>query len=353
MATFHSEISQLKKEIKLNGWNKRLPGRMAFELVFHLTLMTGGIWWFIETPNIFLKMAAMLVSTIGAIGITTHTHSSSHHTTFNSRWLNDALVYFGYTFLFGTSAHYWWNKHIVVHHPNPNVYDIDDDIDLKPFLAFTRDEVEQSNSKFQKWVFKYQGFIFPIALLFNGFNIQLSGWKYLLPLLFDNKQRKPEHWLDLFVLFLHWFCSLVLPCLWFSFSDVFIFHCIRISMLGYGMYVAFAPAHFPAEAAVLDTHNKDADYYIKQLATTVNFKTGAFGRLLCAGVDYQIEHHLFPGVTHTYYPEVGKRLKAICNKYGYPYRELGWWEAIWKSYIVFFTPKPVYENAETFIASPH
>jgi fatty acid desaturase len=344
--SFHKDIAILKKEIKQSGWNKRLPFRMASELLFHLLLMTGGILLFVFVDNIPIRICAMIASTIGAIGVTTHTHSSSHYTTFNNRRLDEFLVYFGYSFLFGTSATYWWNKHVKVHHPNPNIHGIDDDIDLRPIFAFTKDEIAKSNSRFQKFIFRNQGIIFPIALIFNGFNIQLSGWRYLVSMLFDKKQRDIFHWIDLLVLIFHWVFWLVLPCYFFSLTDVLIFHFIRIALLGYGMYVAFAPAHFPAESIVLAKDTDHIDSYLRQLVTTVNFKTGPFGRLLCSGVDYQIEHHLFPGVTHTYYPLLSIRLKKICKKNGYPYRELGWWEAVWKSYVVFFSPRDIYFTLE-------
>jgi linoleoyl-CoA desaturase len=73
----------------------------------------------------------------------------------------------------------------------------------------------------------------------------------------------------------------------------------------------------------------------------VNFRTGVIGRLLCAGADYQIEHHLFPGISHVHYPQVSKVVKAYCDAHGYPHRTLGWGEAVMKSLLIFYRPKPV------------
>jgi hypothetical protein len=84
-----------------------------------------------------------------------------------------------------------------------------------------------------------------------------------------------------------------------------------------------------------------------QTVTTVNFRAGWFGRLLCSGVDYQLEHHLFPGICHTYYPQVSPLLKRYCEERGYPYRTLGWWEAIWKSLIAFKHPRGVAPTVES------
>ncbi len=342
--TFEEDISNLKKEIKANGWYKKSEARMLYELLFHLTLMTGGLIIFALYQNIAVRILAMVVSTVGATGVTTHTHSSSHHSTFCNRKLNNFLVYFGYPFLFGTSATYWWHKHIAVHHPNPNIVGADDDIDLKPIFAFTRDEIANSSSRFQKTWFNYQWLIFPVALSFNGFNIQLSGWKFLIPRLIHRAQRTLLHELDFLALMLHWTVWLFVPALLFGFPGALLFHCLRITLLGYGMYIAFAPAHFPAEAVVLSHENINADPYLKHLATTVNFKTNRVGRLICLGVDYQIEHHLFPGVTHSHYPALSRKLKEICDRHQYPHRTLGWLESLWKSYLIFYTPKEVYNK---------
>ncbi|HYH95404.1 fatty acid desaturase, partial [Hyalangium sp.] len=59
---------------------------------------------------------------------------------------------------------------------------------------------------------------------------------------------------------------------------------------------------------------------------------------------YQIEHHLFPGYSHVYYPQMSRILQRFCEENGYPYRTLGWWEAIWKSLVVFRKPKPIHSR---------
>ena len=80
---------------------------------------------------------------------------------------------------------------------------------------------------------------------------------------------------------------------------------------------------------------------LRQAATSVNFRTGFVGRLLCSGLEFQIEHHIFPNLSHVYYPQVRPLVEKLCREKGYPYRTMGWGEAIWKSYKVFWEPKAV------------
>ena len=83
------------------------------------------------------------------------------------------------------------------------------------------------------------------------------------------------------------------------------------------------------------------DHVLLQTATTINFTTGPFGRLLCAGVDYQIEHHLFPGLGHRHYRRMAPRVAEFCREQGYPYRVMSWRTAVWKSLRAMATPRPV------------
>jgi len=79
-----------------------------------------------------------------------------------------------------------------------------------------------------------------------------------------------------------------------------------------------------------DTSGNASDLYA-QAATTVNFSTGWFGRLLCAGVDYQIEHHLFPTICHTRHKELSPLQKQYFTQHG-------WAEAILKSMHIVVSP---------------
>jgi fatty acid desaturase len=92
-----------------------------------------------------------------------------------------------------------------------------------------------------------------------------------------------------------------------------------------------------------------SDYLLLQTTTTVNYRSGRLGRFFCCGADYQIEHHLFPGIAHTWYPRISPLLREFCAENGYPYRTLGWWEGIRKSLAVFVRPKPVEPALEALV----
>lgn len=340
----YRELGQLIRE---RGWMNKAQGRVMSQLAFHLVLHFGGIALFIFDHNIFVRIAAMWVSIYGGLGIATNTHTSSHNANHRSSAINKALTYFGYTFLFGTAANYWWNKHCVIHHPAPNVIEVDKDVDLMPWFAVNDREIAGAGA-FRRFFYRIQWVLVPILMAFNVFFTQYQGWVFLMSNLFDSKKRRNVHWIDLGTLILHHLVWIVAPMFFFPPLHVLGFYALRNGLMGYAMFVAFGPAHFPDEAVFIDKSQMADDYVLRQTATTVNFRTGFFGRLACSGVDYQIEHHLFPGVPHVYYPEMSKVVEEYCHKHGYPYRTLGWWESIWKSLLMFYKPKRVFENVGEF-----
>ena len=88
------------------------------------------------------------------------------------------------------------------------------------------------------------------------------------------------------------------------------------------------------------------DFYLRQAVTTLNFRTGLLGRFMCSGLEYQIEHHFFPQVSYVHLRAMQPMVQAWCEEQGIPYRQLGWGEAIWKSWLAFVKPKAVVEEVE-------
>src|SRR5690242_18913785 len=165
-------LSKLNQEFVARGWNRKPTGRLLAELSLHVTLALGGAAAVVLSRSLLIDALGMLVSTMGSLGISTNTHTSSHYATSNRRWVNRALTYFGYPFLLGMSATYWWRKHVAVHHPTPNVIGLDDDVDLLP--VFTVNERDLAAARgLRRWWFEHQWGVIPFAIAFNALNVQI------------------------------------------------------------------------------------------------------------------------------------------------------------------------------------
>jgi linoleoyl-CoA desaturase len=339
-------LGALQREIAARGWNKKPTGRIVLELIFHLTAVFGGIAIFVFADNILIRLVGMFISTYGSLGIATNAHTASHHAASSKPWINYFLTRLGYPVILGVSEAYWRNKHIVVHHPAPNVIGVDDDADLLPWFAMSPDEAARSSRLRRFYYHKVQWYLFPLALMANGLNVQRAGILFLYRALRDGRRRTRAHWIDLGCMTLYFLFWFALPMLFFSPIKVVEFNLLRVAAIGYAMFAAFAPAHFPAEATRVRKDQKNADYLLLQTSGTVNFKTGFFGRLACAGVDYQIEHHLFPNVSHVYYRQLSPIVQEFCREHGLPYRTLPWGYALWKCWDALRDLQPVHSSLE-------
>ena len=334
------DLAELHAALRARGCYRRPTGRLLAELGLFLAIVAAALAMWITLEGVVVHLAALLLLTLGSLGVGANTHTSSHYATSERRWLNELLTYFGCSFFLQFSATYWWHKH-GVHHRSPNVIGVDADVDFKPLFALDRDEAGQCSRR-RRWYYRWQWVILPLAIASNAFNMQIAGWSHLVGALARRATRRPEHWIDLGAMALHWVVWIVVPLSFFAPADVALFHLMRTVLLSYAFFAAFAPAHLPAEALFVRPAPGRGDFFLRQTATTVNFRTGRIGRLLCAGLDYQIEHHLLPGLSHVYYPDASEVVRAYCERHGYPYRTLGWGEAIWKALLVFYRPKPVH-----------
>jgi fatty acid desaturase len=168
----------------------------------------------------------------------------------------------------------------------------------------------------------------------------------------DRKRRGPDQWLDLACLVTHVVLFLIAPCALFPWQSVLLLYAAHVVLTGIGLFAVLAPGHYPADAACLSSEQRGAaDFFRRQGIATVNFRTGWLGRFLCAGLEHQVEHHFFPTVSHVHLRAMAPLVEQFCRHRGIPYRRLGWGEAVWKSWLVFFQPKPVVNDITSALAT--
>jgi fatty acid desaturase len=222
------------------------------------------------------------------------------------------------------------------------VVGIDSDADLLPWFAITAEEIRASSGLRRFYYRRLQFWLFPFALALNDFNIQKSGWTHLIRALSRSKGRKAAHWIDLIAMLLHYALWIAIPLLFWPLPAVFAFYLLRTALLGYAMYAILAPGHFPAEAQrITQEARHDIDFFTMQTAGTISFRTGLLGRFVCSGLEYQVEHHLFPNISHTHYPAVSVVVQEFCAEHDLPYRSYSWAMALWKSWEVLRFPQQI------------
>ena len=339
-----ASLANLRRELILNGLDRKMPVRIMIELSLHLSLALAGVWLFAAPRYSVLRILGLLLSTAGSIGVATNTHTSSHYATSERRWVNELLTFFGYPLFLGFSATYWWRKHIVVHHPAPNVIGVDGDANLLPWFARTQEEVQRSSGLRRRYYLHLQWLAFPFALALNGFNMQRAGWVYLVSALIDPRRRRTRHYIDVCAMLLHYVVWLGIPFCFLGPIAPLASYVFRVSAIGYALFAVLAPGHFPRQAVCVEGEGAALDFVLLQTATSVNFRPGPIGALFCSGLQYQIEHHLFPNISHPHYPRLSGRVRQFCSEHGLPYRTFRWDVALLESWLTLKTPPSVSQD---------
>lgn len=341
------EFKKLKQKISALGLDKPMPFPVLVQYSVLVLITVGFAIVAMQQSDFLLMFLACVISSFGAVGLSTSAHSSSHVSVTGNRTIDKGLTMFGFSYVLGYSVSFWQFKHVYTHHANPNNVDLDADIRLGPLFAVT--DIERNNAKgFYKKFHRIQGVILPFALCLNLIGSQIKGYKYLFLKLISGKGTSFD-WLDLFSLCSHFLSWLVLPCFFFSVENVLLVYALRSMLNGYFGFATFGPAHFPREAICMQKESVELGHIRRQIYGSINFKTGWIGSLLCQGVEYQIEHHLLPNICHLNYPKVSVLVQEFCQKNQLPYHSLGWSEGIFKSFLVFFEPKKVLSNEEAII----
>jgi len=343
-ADLNKDFLELKKQIDQLGLYRKTPGVILLGWLYNVSIALGGLALFVFAEPLWLRIPGIIISTLGSMGLATNGHSAGHLSYSTNKWVNLFFVNFNFPLFLMISSTYYRTLHNKVHHLNPNMAGYDPDIDLMPFFALNEDEINGAGPIGSFYYRHLQGFVFPLILPLIGLNMQLKSWLFLI---YDPRGRNRERYLDLGAMFLHPVLWIALPMLFFPPSDVIGVYALRVALMGFAMFIVIGPAHFPGECLAIDRSlHGQLHFCVRQTFPSMTFRTGFIGKMLCNGAEYQIEHHLFPQISHFSYKKIQPLVREFCAKHRLPYNECGWGPAIWKSYVAFFKPKPVMRSVE-------
>lgn len=343
--TARADFKELRAQIEARGLGGKSTGIVLAQLLLHLSVTLAGFTLLYYSTSWMVSAIAVFISFVGTLGVATNTHTSTHHGTSDRKWVNSLFSYFGASFFNQISVNYWHQKHLILHHRNPNIIGLDGEIDTAPLFLLTSDEVARTTG-WRRTYHKIQWLVLPFAVGLNFFSFVFDGWRYLLGQMRQTRGRVLSHWIDLTGLTLHWVGFLIIPLMFFEASSVLMVLGARYVLMGFGMFIVFAPSHLPHEAEFFEAHAPGNDFVFQQTSTTLNYRTGWIGRLVCSGLEYQIEHHLFPRLSHDLYPKISPLVQSFCERHGYEYRTVGWSEGVWKAWQIFRVPKEVTRIAD-------
>jgi linoleoyl-CoA desaturase len=247
-------------------------------------------------------------------------HDACHGSYSSKKWVNELL---GYSLnALGGNAFIWKFKHNIIHHTYTNVDGVDDDIAKSPLMRQCQSQKWVPAHRFQHiyvvLVYAISSFAWVSMMDFNKY---FKRKVYTTPL---QKMKLSDH-------FIFWFSKLLYVVFYVWIPIYFLgagnwaigFTFMHLSM-GLTLALVFQLAHvvedLAFEKAGEDPLLIENEWAIHQVRTTANFSpTNAFISWFVGGLNYQIEHHLFPKISHVHYPALSKIVQEKCKEHHLTY----------------------------------
>ena len=264
-------------------------------------------------------VASAVVLALALVGIGFNVQHDGNHGTFSRyTWVNRAA---GFTLdLMGASSYFWKDKHNHNHHVHTNIPHEDADIDLGPMARLSEDHTWH-------WWHRYQHIY--LWVLYTMVHLRYL-WSDLQRLALGKNDGLTAGYPkggDLVALLLGkaFFLTVafVIPMRLHSVGSVLLIYVLVSMTMGVIFSIVFQLAHTvdTVEHPRVDDTNR-AEWVVHQIETTANFApTSRLLTFLLGGLNYQREHHLYPRMAHSHYPEIAGIVKQVCAEHGVPVRE--------------------------------
>ena len=309
------EYLHLRREIVNNGLLERQYTYYAVNIALALGLLSASIAIVIVFDQLWVQLLnavfmAMVFGLFNFIG-----HDAGHRQIFRSAKNNDAVFLLAAS-VTGITPSWWQDKHNA-HHRNPNHVGQDSDINI-PVYAFTEERALQTRG-FVRFIVKRQAFLlYPFHCL-TSLVLLGQGIAYLVR---RQRLRYPIAEMTAVIAGVGLYVAILghfLPA-WHA----VLFILVHRALAGLYMGLVFAPNH--KGMPVLDADMK-LDYMRRQILTSRNVRTNPVADFAFGGLNYQIEHHLFPNMPRNHLKDARPVVKAFCRGRDISYHETGFWQS--------------------------
>lgn len=300
----------LRQDLVRQGFFGPQPGYFLATGLSVAALLAAGLFFALWFESLAVVLAAAVVLGIASVQAEMLGHDIGHRQTLRSPRLMDAAGLVFANLLLGLSYTYWIDKHSRHHaFPNDPVKDPDGNYSV---LALTH-----AQTATRRWIFRplvaVQALLFPFWLLLQPYTMRLAGVQHLC----RNRVRNRHAQAAALALHAVWY-GLVLYALG-DWTTALLFAVVHHSVLGFYNGMVFAPNH--KGMAELET-GAAMSFLQRQTITARNIRGGLITDWLFGGLNYQVEHHLFPTMPRNRLREAQPLVRTLCRARGIPYRSV-------------------------------
>ena len=306
-----SEYTQLSRQVKQAGLLDRRRGWYGAKIAVNLALLAAGgaafaiigpSWW----QLLVAAYLAVVCTQLAFVG-----HDAGHRQIFRSRRANDLIGLVHANLLVGISFDWWVAKHNR-HHTNPNHQDLDPDISITA-LAFTPDQARSKHGLI-RLVARYQAWLFFPLLLLEAAHLHLASINAIL----KGRSRGRANTIEALLLLVHVAAYLGALLVVLQPLQALVFVIVHQGLFGLYLGCAFAPNH---KGMPTLTQTDQLDFVRRQVLTSRNVRGSRLVDWLLGGLNYQIEHNLFPNMPRPNLRHAQPLIRAFCRHHDLAYVE--------------------------------
>jgi linoleoyl-CoA desaturase len=274
------------------------------------------------TPVTWVAVVECVLMGIATASIGFNVMHDGGHGSFSNSKLWNYLAAYSVNGL-GASMIMWMNKHNIIHHTYTNIEGVDDDIEIKPFLRMAPTQKHYAIHRYQ---YIYFWLLYALLLFFWVFMMDFQ--KYFTRKV-GNIPIKKMSWFDHLGFWLaklfYGFTMIFVPIWVCGWMNWLVGLCILYAVAGLVLSVVFQLAHTVEETAYPvpnESNDMESEWAVHQIQTTANFAThNKVVSWFVGGLNFQIEHHLFPKISHVHYPAISKIIRQTCEEFNIHYIE--------------------------------
>jgi fatty acid desaturase len=304
-----SEYTRLSGQIKQAGLLDRRRGWYAAEIGLNLGLLAAGGVAFVLLGDSWWQLVTAAYLAVVFTQLTFVGHDAGHRQIFRSRRANDLVGLVHGNLLVGISFGWWVPKHNA-HHSNPNHEDLDPDIGIAA-LAFTAAQARGKRG-LARMIARSQAFLFFPLLLLEAGHLHVASLKSIV------RGRGRANAVEALLLLVHVAAYVTALLLVLPPVQAVAFAVVQQGLFGLYLGCSFAPNH---KGMPTLTSAEELDFLRRQVLTSRNVRGSRFVDFLLGGLNYQIEHHLFPNMPRPNLRHAQPLVRAFCRQHDLPYTE--------------------------------
>jgi fatty acid desaturase len=304
-----SQYAVLLRQVKQAGLLERRTRYYLWRIAVTTALLSGGWLVFMLIGDSWWQLAVAVFLAIVFTQVGFLAHDAGHKQIFTSGRANDLAGILLANLAVGLGYSWWLDNHNRHHaHPNTDVKDPDANFGA---LAFTSGQAG-SRGRFARFAYRYQAYFFFPLLLLSAVGLHIDSARYLA-----GRRGRDHAWERLlFAAHVIGYLGVVLWVL--SPVKAAVFIGVHQGLLGLYLGVSFAPNHkgMPMLAA-----DDASDFLHRQVLTSRNIRGGPLVDVVLGGLNYQIEHHLFPSMPRPNLRSSQRLVGQFCRERGLPYTQ--------------------------------